>query len=382
MDVYFGHLQNAYWFLAVPLLVLLYVFSSVRRRRRLIRLASANLIHRLTPPVRARRWGRRLILLGCWVALVLTLMDIRWGQQWREVPQRGIEVVFALDVSRSMLARDTTPTRLDRAKQLITDLLDEMSGDRVGLVVFAGNARLRVPLTSHHADFKQVLQEVGPEDLEMGGSRLGVALSEAADAFLEKTPDHKAIMVFTDGEDQASEPIKVAQEAHREAGIRVFTVGIGDPDHGSRVPTANNGAGSAYLEYQGQQVWSKMDASILRDVALKTEGAFIPAGTKQVDMESVYRDHLARMRQKDWESARFRSYAPRYPWFLGLALGLLVCESLLAPAGRIAVWRPAGVEPLVGQADHPTRHRRSGKFQSEGAGARPGDGRHPRERKR
>ena len=136
------------------------------------------------------------------LALVLALIDIRWGKIWREVPQKGIEVMFVLDVSRSMLAEDAKPSRLERAKQQIGDMLEAMAGDRVGLVVFAGERVQLVPLTSHYQDFRQTLRDVGPENVDRGGSRLGDALQLAASGFLDQTGDHKAVVVLTDGEDQ------------------------------------------------------------------------------------------------------------------------------------------------------------------------------------
>ena len=142
--------------------------------------------------------------------------------------------MFALDVSRSMLADDVSPNRLERAKQQIKDMVDEMSGDRVGLIVFAGDAKQEVPLTRHYHDFKKTLDEVGPYNVQLGGSSLGNAIKTAADSFLTKTGDHKAIVVFTDGEDQESKPVQVAKQAYADQGIRVFTVGWATwkKDHG------------------------------------------------------------------------------------------------------------------------------------------------------
>jgi Ca-activated chloride channel family protein len=268
-----------------------------------------------------------VLVLASLAAMVLALIDIRWGKIWREVPQKGIEVMFVLDVSRSMLAEDAAPNRLERAKQQISDMVDAMSGDRVGLVVFAGEARRRIPLTSHHNDFKQTLAEVGPQDVARGGSRLGDAIGAAADSFLDKTNDHKAMVLLTDGEDMESHPIEEARRVHQKRGVRIFTVGLGDEAQGARIPVRSRG-GKSYLQYNGQQVWSKMNGKVLRQIATETDGAYIPAGAKQVDMAAVYRNYVALVEQQEFETARVNSFIPRYQWFVGAALALLLLDTM------------------------------------------------------
>ncbi|EMI57031.1 VWA domain-containing protein [Rhodopirellula sallentina] len=168
--------------------------------------------------------------------LALSMMDIRWGKTEQEVPQKGIEVLFLLDVSRSMLAEDARPNRLERAKQMIRDMVERMAGDRVGLVVFAGETRQVIPLTNHYEDFSRQLEDVSPNSVRRGGSRLGDAIESGGRAFLSKTNSHRVIVVLTDGEDQESEPVKMAKRLHDDEKIRIFTVGLGDMDAGSRIP--------------------------------------------------------------------------------------------------------------------------------------------------
>jgi Ca-activated chloride channel homolog len=269
------------------------------------------------------------------VLMVLALIDIRWGKVWREVPQKGIEVVFLLDVSRSMLAEDVAPNRLERAKQQIKDTVDEMSGDRVGLVVFAGEAKQQIPLTTHYDDFKQALDEVGPQNVRRGGSRLGDAIETASHSFLSKSNAHKAIIIFTDGEDQESNPIEAAQRAHESTGARIFTIGLGDIAQGARIPIAGDSR-KTFLTHDGQQVWSKQNGDILRQIATATEGAYIPAGTKQVDMADVYHSYIERIEQAKFETARVNQYEARFQWFLAPALLLLLLEIAITtwPARR------------------------------------------------
>ena len=327
MDIQYGQLAQLNWLWLVAAVAAVAGGAMVYRRRMLRRFATSNLINRLMP----KNASRRLLLktgigLASMTLLAIGLVDIRWGKTWREVPQKGIEVMFVLDISRSMLADDATPNRLERAKQQIKDMVDEMTGDRVGLVVFAGESKQQVPLTRHYSDFKQSLEEVGPYNVQLGGSRLGDALALAADSFLGKSDDHKAIVVLTDGEDQESNPVEVADEIHNDHGIRIFTIGLGDMERGSRIPVGQTASGRRFLEHQGEPVWSKLNGSTLKQVALKSQGAFIPAGTKQVDMADVYHGYVASVEQQDFETARIKAYTPRYQIFIGAALALILLE--------------------------------------------------------
>jgi Ca-activated chloride channel family protein len=288
--------------------------------------------------------------------LIVALSDLRWGRVWREVPQRGIEIVFVLDVSRSMLAEDATPNRLQRAKQQIRDTIDAVAGDRVGLVIFAGEAKQVNPLTTHYEDFQQTLETVGPDSLARGGSRLGEAIQIARDSFLSKTNDHRALIVFTDGEDQESEPVAAAEAAHQEAGIRIFTVGLGDMDQGARIPVGDERPdrdADGYLRHQGEPVWSRQEGAILQQVADVSDGAYIPAGTKLVEMADVYHRYVSDVGTQEFETARINQFEARFQWFLAAALGLLLGEVILGS-------RPVRASPRsVAAAAAATRHQHS-----------------------
>ncbi|MCA9238375.1 MAG: VWA domain-containing protein, partial [Planctomycetales bacterium] len=226
MDIQIGNPNQLVWLWLPALSLAAIVFAAAARRRAKMRFATANLIDRVIPaPGKFRTGLCAMLVTTAMVLMVLALLDIRWGKVSREVPQKGVEVMFVLDVSRSMLAEDASPNRLERAKQQIKDVVDELAGDRVGLVVFAGDARQQIPLTTHYDDFKQSLDEVGPHNVRRGGSRLGEAIEVASQSFLTKLNAHKAMVIFTDGEDQQSDPIAVAQQAHRDTGVRIFTVG-------------------------------------------------------------------------------------------------------------------------------------------------------------
>ena len=360
MDIQFGNLPQLSWFWLVMVIAVLLVITTLIRRKAIKQFATANLMPRLFPNSVAHRLIlKSLVTVAAMSLLVIALIDVRWGKTWREVPQKGIDVVFALDISRSMLADDVAPNRLERAKQQIKDMVDEMAGDRVGLVVFAGDAKQEVPLTRHYHDFKTALDEVGIFNVDRGGSQLGDAIRLASDCFLDKTDDHKAIVVFTDGEDQESDPVNAAKQVHADLGVRIFTVGLGDRQRGARVPAKDSsGSSRQYLEYQGQQVWSKLNSSVLEQVALATEGAYVPAETKSVDMAGVYHQYVGNVEQQDFETARIKSYVPRYQIFVGMALGLVLLE-MFWPQRRPKQRRSELSQPSLSQPKPGTRIRSS-----------------------
>ncbi len=336
MDIQFGNLISLNLLWVVASLVGLMMVAATLRRRALARFATSNLVQRLTSGISGpRRVVKAALVIATLTLLTVALTDPRWGKTWREVPQKGIDVMFVVDVSRSMLAEDATPSRLGRARQQIADMLDAMHGDRVGLVAFAGDAKQVSPLTTNYHDFQQTLSAIGPHTVLRGGSRLGDALTLAAKGFLDQTDDHKAIIVFTDGEDQESDPVDVAQRLHDEQGIRIFTVGLGDREQGARIPVARNRSQTQWLQHDGEQVWSKMNGTTLKQVALAADGAWIPAGTKQVDMADIYRSYVGNIEQAEFETARINSDIPRHQWFIGLALLLLVIETLLLDRRRV-----------------------------------------------
>ena len=320
----------AWWlWLVVGAIVLMAV--GLRRRRRLLALIAATpLLARLAPSLDLSRAWMRAGLAGlALLALTVALMDPRWGMQVEQVQRRGLDAIFVVDVSRSMLAGDATPSRLDRARQFVIDASEALQGDRVGLVDFAGSATLRVPLTLNYAAFRQAVQNLEPKGASRGGSMLGEAIRMAANSFPTADKGARAVIVLSDGEDMGSEPAKAAAEALESLGVRVFTVGIGDSRDGARIPVTGTDGQRRYLVHDGQEVWSRMNPDTLREIAQAGGGAFVPAGTAQLDMAAVYRDSLAGLDRVDQEASLVKRQTPRFQWFAGAALVLLVLESLV-----------------------------------------------------
>lgn len=345
----FERLDNLVWLWLVAAVILAHLAGEWLRRRGLRRFVSLEVLGKVTTGTADRR---RLVQTGIGVAvmgsLVLALADPRWGRTFRDVPRPRTQLVFLLDVSRSMLAQDASPSRLERAKLLINDVLDVLAGERAGLVAFAGTARQLVPLTTNYGDLRQALQAASPAGVDRGGSRLGDALAVAADAFLEKLEGEKFLFVLTDGEDQQSEPLAAAQALRRQ-GIRIVTVGVGDAEGGARIPIPGPSGRTVYVEDGGQTVWTKMNPALLEEVAGATDGFWVPAGTKQVDLGQFYTQRISPRGQDVAGRDRAHVLVSRFPWFVGAAFALLLLETLL-PTGRPRSWRPGGGkrQPVAG----------------------------------
>jgi Ca-activated chloride channel family protein len=329
-DARFHHLESLHWLWLVLGLALLIVYAVRARRIAWERFAVRSLWDRLMPQANlGRHVMRGALIVSAAALIVIALLDPRWGVRYETMQRRGIDILFVVDVSRSMLAEDVAPNRLDRAKQYIEDVIEDLGGDRVGLISFAGVSALKCPLTIDYGALRLTLNELAAESAARGGSLLGDALRLAGNSFTDDATDARVVIILSDGEDHDSYPLDAARALHEETGARLFTVGIGDSNDGARIPvTSPNAAGSrAFLTYQGQEVWSKMNAAVLRDIALAGGGAFVPAGTAQVDLAEVYRERIAPMSTRELESGRIEVHNAQYQWFAGLAFILLLAES-------------------------------------------------------
>jgi Ca-activated chloride channel family protein len=320
----------ALWSLLAVAAVAAVVAGLVRRRRLLRLVADEPLLGRLVPSLDlSRGWLRAALVALALGLLVVARMDPRWGMEVEQVRRRGMDTIFVIDVSRSMLAGDATPSRLERAKQFAIDASEALEGDRVGLVDFAGVAAIRTPLTLNYAAFRQAVQGLEPKAAARGGSMLAGAIRLAAESFPAAGDGSRAIIVLTDGEDMGSDPAEAARQALEEHGARVFTVGIGDTRDGARIPMTDADGQRRFLVHEGQEVWSRMDADTLREIAQSGGGAFVPAGTAQVDMAAFYRDALGNLDRIEQDASLVKRQTPRFQWFAGAALLLLVAESLI-----------------------------------------------------
>ena len=314
----------------VPLIGFACFYAQRKRRSTARKFANPAMVERLMPEFQASRtWFKSILLMLALACLIVSIARPRYGVYFEEVSGRGVDLFVLLDVSKSMLAEDVAPNRLDRAKADIVDLLSRLQGDRVGLLTFAGAPVVQVPLTTDQGYFRMVLSEVDTDSAPRGGSLIGDAIRKAMDSMEERRDRDQVFVLITDGEDHDSFPIEAAQQA-ADRNIRIITVGLGDVGEGARIPRRSDDGGLAFLRHEGQEIWSKMDERLLKEIALKTSGAYIPAQTKAYDLGSIYDDHLAQLTRGEVQAEKRKRYREQFQVFGLLGLILLVIDSCVS----------------------------------------------------
>lgn len=345
------------WLLAcLPVLGVGVVYARRRARRAALAFAEAPMLRRLAPGTsEGRRLARDLLRLGVLAAGVIALAGPRWGFHWEQVRREGVDLVIGLDVSRSMLAVDVKPNRLERAKLAILDLLNLLEGDRVALVPFAGTAFLQCPLTLDYDAFAQSLAAVRVGTIPRGGTALERAIDAGVAAFEGRQGKHGAMILITDGESHEGDALAAAERAAGQ-GIRIFTVGMGTAD-GELIPLEDEGGGQAFLkDREGNVVKSRLDAETLADIAEKTGGTLVRAQGGTLDLDTLFENELAALDRRELESAIERRYEARFQAPLALALLLLAFESLIGDRpwawrwGRAVLRRSRSTDPEPGAA--------------------------------
>jgi Ca-activated chloride channel family protein len=264
---------------------------------------------------------KAVLMVAAVVLLVAALARPRWGYHFEDIKRVGVDIIVAVDVSRSMLAEDISPSRLERARRKLHDFTGMLDGDRIGLVAFAGNSFLQCPLTLDYGAFSMFLEYLSPDMIPVPGTDMAAAIRTATRAFNRRERTSKALILITDGENHAGDVLQAAQEARRE-GIRIFAIGIGTPD-GTPVP-AIDGKGGFMQDRSGSLVLSRLDEKTLQKIALETGGAYVRSVTGDLDLETIYHGAIKKdVEQKELSSARRKRWEERFQWFA--ALGLLCC---------------------------------------------------------
>lgn len=324
------------WLLAVtaPLLAWFLVWSWRKRRALIRQFVQSRLLAQLTVGVSPWRQKLRLALGGvAALLLLLALARPQYGYAWEEVHQRGLDIVMAIDTSRSMLAADVAPDRLTRAKLAALDLQRLARTDRLALVAFAGTAFLQCPLTLDDNAFQQSLNLLTVDLLPQGGTAIGEAITVALTAFKDSGSNHRVLVLFSDGEDHDSDALAAAARA-AERGVKIFTVGVGTFT-GDRLRLVDAQGRTTYVtDAQGQPVVSRLNADLLREIARKTGGDYLPLIGAD-PMKTLYDARLAPLPKSDFSSRWSRQYHERFQWPLGLAVLLLVLEMFLPERRRV-----------------------------------------------
>ncbi len=324
----FAHPEMIYLFALVPVLIILYFLMKKWKRSSLAKFGDPIMVRKLFPDVSVSRPTFKFIfiLLG-FVFLVTAVCGPLIGSKLEEVKRKGADIIVAIDVSNSMRAEDLRPNRLERSKQAISRLIDRLDGDRIGIVVFAGDAYMQLPITTDYGAAKLFLSTVEPDIVPKQGTAIGAAIDLATTSFTDSTKKHSAIVVITDGENHEDNAIDAAKQA-AEKGVKVYTIGMGSLN-GAPIPIYNNGTRVGYRQDQnGSTVMTKLDASMLSDIADAGKGRFIRATNGDDGLDIILKE-LDALDKKEFKSKMYTDFENQFQYFIAFALLFMIIEFLL-----------------------------------------------------
>jgi len=321
----FGNLSFLFLLWLIPGLILFYVYAFVQKEKALKAFCGNTLFAKLVPEVRKSRQKLKVFLFLTGILfLVISLAQPKWGFHWEDIKRTGIDIIVAVDVSKSMMAEDVEPNRLERAKREVYDLCRMLEGDRIGLIAFAGTSFVQCPLTLDYAAFQMFLDYLDPDLIPTPGTAVGSAIRKATASFSRKERKSKALIIITDGEDHGSRPLKAARAAKKE-GVRIFTIGIGK-EGGTPLPLAD-GSGGFLKDRTGNVVLSKLDEKTLQKIALETGGSYVRSVTGDMDLDKIYKSAIkGTMESKELKSTRQKRWEERFQWFIFIALIFFALE--------------------------------------------------------
>jgi Ca-activated chloride channel family protein len=323
------YLLNLLWTLIIVSGIM--VYGILRRKKIVARFAKSDILHVIAPKFDPKRsWFKACLIIIASAFAIIALAGPQMGFRWQKTNQKGVDIMIALDCSKSMLAQDIKPNRLERAKREIIDLLNMMRSDRAGLVAFSGQAILQCPLTLDHETFNIFLKVLNPGFLPVGGTNIGQAIKECYKGFEKESDTKKAIIIITDGESTAGDAELIAKEMAKED-IKIFCIGVGDLA-GAPIPDREGGF---IKDNRGNIILSKVDEKGLEKIADLTGGLYVRSVAGDMDLDMIYKDKiLGTMERKTLTSGKKRVWENRFQWFLFPALILLLIEFFLSTTKR------------------------------------------------
>jgi len=325
----FGKLEFIYVLWLAPAVAFFLYYAFAKKEKALEQFSQRELLKNLISDVSIRKQKAKAFLLTAAVFFaVFALLNPKWGFHWEDVRRKGVDIVIALDVSKSMLAQDAKPDRLQMAKREIEDFVNNLPGDRVSLVIFAGTGFVQCPLTNDYGAFKMFLGDVNVSSIPLGGTDIGTAIEKASDAFVDKGTKHKIMILITDGEDHSGRMLQAAAKA-KERGIVINTIGIGNP-LGAPIPVKDERGLTAFMKDRaGKVILTKVDEAGLKKIAFDTGGSYISAQSGSIGLDKLYADKIAKLEKKEFGATRKRIYESRFQIPLACAVLLLIVEAVM-----------------------------------------------------
>lgn len=316
------------------MLVLFYLWVMKRRSSLMERFAEKKMIEGLAPHLSVARKVLKMSLSG--IALLLCIFALarpQWGFEWQEVKRTGLDILIGIDVSKSMMARDMRPTRLERTKYAVKDLIRKLNGDRVGLIAFAGTSFLQCPLTIDYNGFLLTLDDLNTETIPRPGTSISSAIRDAIDVLKGADKKFKVFVLITDGEELEGDAIEAASEA-AQAGIRIYCVGVGTSE-GDLIPAIDDRGEKGYLaDKAGQVIKTRLNEDLLKKIAVATGGNYVRATPSDFGLTLLYDKSISKLEKRDIEAKMKKHYQERYQIFLGVAVAFLMLELLISERKR------------------------------------------------
>jgi Ca-activated chloride channel homolog len=320
----FAHIEYLWGLLIIPFLILIFLWSRFSRRRALRRFGNRQLLNELMPFASSSRPAFKFLILMLALALfIIGAAQPQFGSKLKKVQREGVEIIIALDVSNSMMAEDIQPNRLERSKRAISRLVDRLRDDKIGLVVFAGEAYTQLPITTDYNSAKLFLEAVTVDIVPRQGTAIGAAINLAIRSFTPGGLANKAIIVITDGENHEDDPITAAQEAVKN-GIVVHTIGMGLPQ-GSPIPVSRGGQTDYMRDRNGNVVVTRLDELMLEQIADAGKGIYVRANNAQTGLNVLF-DEINKLEKQEIESLVYSEYDDQFQYFFAIGLLLLFLE--------------------------------------------------------
>ena len=310
----------------IPVLIVFFVLLQIWKKRTQSKFADPHLLKRLTPTRSSFKSALKLILLlGGLGFLTLGLVNPKIGTKLETVKREGVDIVFAIDVSKSMLAEDIAPNRLEKAKRLVSEIINQLASDRIGIIAYAGQAYPQLPITTDYGAAKMFLQNMNTDMLTSQGTAINAAIDLAATYYDDQDQTNRVLFVVSDGEDHSEGAVIDAVEDAIEEGIRIFTIGVGKTK-GAPIPIKRKGVvESLKKDSKGDVVITRLNEDVLADIAEEGNGEYID-GSNTEEAVNYIKEQLLQMDKKEFEAKQFAEYKDQFQWFLGAALLFLFVD--------------------------------------------------------
>ena len=316
-----------YLFATIPVIVVVFLLVLWWKKRTQRKFSNLTLLSKLAPNASVFKSTLKLLFFVLGISfLILALVNPKMGTKLKTVKREGVDVVFALDVSKSMLAEDIAPNRLEKSKQIISKIIDKLGSDRVGVIIYAGNAYPLLPITTDHAAAKMFLQNANPDLVSSQGTAINEALDLAKTYYNNDEQTNRFLIIISDGEDHQEETKQVAKNMSEE-GIKVYTIGVGT-EKGGPIPLKINGSLIGYKKYKGETVLSQRKPEVLKAIADAANGNYID-GNKTDKPVGVIQDIIGNAQKSEFETKQFSDYKDQFQWFLGIGILFLVLDIFL-----------------------------------------------------